>query len=293
MKILLLGKNGQLGWELQRTLATLGEIVAMDKNDLNLVDYSKLIHTVQALRPDLIVNAAAYTAVDKAEEEPELAMAINGIVPGILAEEAYKINAALIHFSTDYVFDGTKFIPYTEEDEPKPLNVYGKTKLAGEKAIQAIGGAYLVFRTSWVYGMRGHNFLLTILRLAKEVEELRVVNDQIGAPTWSRIIAEATAQVLVKDAKDTKDTLDFIKKHSGIYHMTASGSTSWYDFSKQILRLANKEQRVCKVLKAIKTIEFPSSATRPKYSIMDNSKFKSTFNIYLPNWRDTLKLVLT
>jgi dTDP-4-dehydrorhamnose reductase len=189
-RILLTGKNGQVGWELQRTLATLGEVVTLDRQDLDLADPDSIRRVVREHKPNLIVNAAAYTAVDKAEEESDLAMVINGTAPGILAEEAKRLSAAIIHYSTDYVFDGSKNTPYTEEDAPNPLNVYGRTKLAGERAIQAVGAPYLILRTSWVYGMRGKNFLLTILRLARERNEIKVVNDQIGAPTWSRIIAQ-------------------------------------------------------------------------------------------------------
>ena len=198
MKILLTGKNGQVGWELQRTLTTLGDVVAIDRKGMDLANPDSIRNTIRAVRPDLIVNAAAYTAVDKAESEPELAMAINGIAPGIMAEEAGRLGAAMVHYSTDYVFDGTKTTPYTEGDILNPINVYGKTKLAGEQAVQAAGIPHLIFRTSWVYGLRGRNFLLTILRLAKEWDELKIVDDQIGAPTWSRMVAEATATILAQ-----------------------------------------------------------------------------------------------
>ena len=223
-RILLTGKNGQVGWELQRTLAPLGEVVVLDRRQLDLSDPDQIRERVREISPDLIVNAAAYTAVDRAEAEPEPAMAVNGTAPGLLAEEAKRIGAAIIHYSTDYVFDGAKTTPYTEEDAPNPLNVYGRTKLAGEQAVQAAGVPHLILRTSWVYGMRGKNFLLTILRLAREREELKIVDDQIGAPTWSRTIAEATAQILTSGAWPVSGA-------SGIYHLTASGSTSWYGFA--------------------------------------------------------------
>ena len=198
LKILLLGKNGQVGWELHRTLSPLGEVIATDRRDLDITDFHRVRETIHTIRPRVIVNATAYTAVDRAEDEPELAMLINGTAPGVLAEEAKKCGALLVHYSTDYVFDGTKKEPYTEEDTPNPLNVYGRTKLKGEEAIQSVDGNYLIFRTSWVYGERGHNFYLTIRRLAKEKEEISVVDDQIGAPTWCRTIAENTTFILAQ-----------------------------------------------------------------------------------------------
>lgn len=213
-KILLTGSNGQVGWELQRTLATLGEVIALDRHGMDLVSPDSIRRTIREIKPSLIVNAAAYTAVDKAEFEPELAMAINGIVPGILAEEAKRLGDAVIHYSTDYVFDGSKNTPYTEEGAPNPLNVYGKTKLAGEQAIQAVGTPHLIFRTSWVYGARGKNFLLTILRLVRERDEIKVVNDQIGVPTWSRVIAQSTAHILTHVSCHEKVLQDY----SCIYH---------------------------------------------------------------------------
>ena len=198
MRILVTGANGQVGWELQRTLQTLGDVIACDRVTLDLANPDSIRERVRAIKPEVIVNAAAYTAVDKAESEPELAMAVNGVAPGILAEEAKRLGALLIHYSTDYVFDGTKSDAYLEDDRTNPLSEYGKSKLAGEKAIEASGEAYLIFRTSWVYASRGKNFLLTMLRLANEREELRVVDDQFGAPTWCRTVAEGTAHVVAK-----------------------------------------------------------------------------------------------
>lgn len=197
-RILLIGKNGQVAWELQRTLATLGEIITVGREQLDVANAASIRQVIRETKPQIIVNATAYTAVDKAEAEPELAMQVNGVAPGIMAEEAKRLDALLVHYSTDYVFDGTKQGAYVEEDVPNPLSVYGKTKLAGEQAIQATGAKHLILRTSWVYGARGKNFLLTILRLAKERPELKIVDDQIGAPTWSRMIAEATAQILAQ-----------------------------------------------------------------------------------------------
>lgn len=284
-KIMLVGKNGQVGWELCRTLAALGKVVALDRQQLNLSSPEQIRQRVREVRPNLIVNAAAYTAVDKAEEEPALAMAINGIAPGILAEEAKEINAAIVHYSTDYVFDGTKTNPYTEEDEPNPLNVYGKTKLAGERAIQAAGVPFLILRTSWIYSLRGKNFLLTILRLAQEREELRVVDDQVGSPTWSRTIAEVTAQVLAQGYLT-------LSEKRGIYHITAGGQTSWCGFARSILAQVSGTGLRYKKLIPIPTSEYPAPARRPAYSVLSNDKLNKEFGLVTPNWQHILKLAL-
>jgi len=285
-RIMLTGKNGQVGWELQHALAPLGEVVSLDRQQLDLSNPDQIRERVREIKPGLIVNAAAYTAVDRAEAEPALAMAVNGIAPGILAEEAERAGAAIIHYSTDYVFDGAKITPYTEEDALNPLNVYGRTKLAGEQAIQAAGATHLILRTSWVYGMRGKNFLLTILRLARERAELKIVDDQIGAPTWSRAIAEATARILSADTLPVTDA-------SGIYHLTASGNTTWYGFAKAILALdPNPSEHVCKHIKPIPTSVYPTPARRPAYSVLLNSKLKAAFGVVLPGWEQGLKLAL-
>ena len=228
MNVLLLGKNGQVGWELARTLAPLGHVVALNSLELNLADPDAIRGKIRELEPEIIVNAAAHTAVDKAESEPDLAMKINGDAPGLLAEEARRLDSLLVHYSTDYVFDGKKQGCYSENDPTRPQNVYGKTKLAGEEAIRASGAKHLIFRTSWVYSMRGRNFLLTVLRLAQEREELKVIDDQIGAPTWCRMIAEATSLAIARFQGDL----------SGTYHMTAGGSTSWHGFAAAILELS-------------------------------------------------------
>ena len=284
-RIMLIGKNGQVGWELQRTLATLGRVVAFDRRQLDLSSPEQIRERVREIKPNLIVNAAAYTAVDKAEEEPEIAMAINGIAPGILAEEAKNLNAAIVHYSTDYVFDGTKATPYTEQDETNPLNVYGKTKLEGEQAIQAVGAPHLILRTSWVYGFRGRNFLLTILRLAREREELRIVNDQTGSPTWSRMIAEATAQILAQG-----DSI--LTEKQGIYNLSAGGQTSWYGFTKIILTHNTETSLRVKKLTPIPTSEYPTPARRPAYSVLSNEKLKKVFGLTMPDWDRALQLVL-
>jgi dTDP-4-dehydrorhamnose reductase len=288
---MLTGKNGQVGWELQRTLAPLGQVVALGRQDLDLADPGQIRQRVREIKPDIIVNAAAYTAVDKAEEEPELAMAVNGIAPGILAEEAKRINAAIVHYSTDYVFNGQKNSPYTEEDEPGPLNVYGKTKLAGERAIQAVGAPHLILRTSWVYGMRGKNFLLIILRLAREHEELRVVDDQIGSPTWSRMVAEATAQILARIYSPLAPHSSPLTELSGIYHLSAGGHTSWYGFAKAIINYTSLLTPHPLRVSPIPTKEYPTLARRPQYSVLSNDKIKEIFGVALPHWDLALKMV--
>jgi dTDP-4-dehydrorhamnose reductase len=295
-RILLIGITGQVGWELQRTLSTLGEVIAVGKSvrnaalQMDLAQPDTIRRTLREVKPDLIVNAAAYTAVDKAESEPELAMAINGIAPGLMAEEAKRLGAALIHYSTDYVFDGTKNTPYTEQDQPEPQNIYGKTKLAGELAIQAVGLPYLILRTSWVYGLRGKNFLLTMLKLATEREELRVVDDQVGAPTWSRMIAEATAQIM---CRATPDWGSFIASNSGVYHLSARGQTSWYGFAQAIFEheIKHSTRRMQRLI-AIASEQYPTAAKRPAYSLLDSHKLSSTFGLALPEWERSLELVL-
>jgi dTDP-4-dehydrorhamnose reductase len=290
VKILLLGKNGQVGWELQRTLAPLGKLIAIDQEDLDLINTRAIRRAVRSVKPDLIVNAAAYTAVDKAEEEADLAMAINGVAPGILAEEAGLCRAALVHYSTDYVFDGKGKIPYSENDKPNPLNTYGKTKLEGDKLIQEKDLPHLVFRTSWVYGLRGSNFLLTILRLAQEKEELSVINDQFGAPTWSRMIAEATALVV---SKGIKDIYAYTDKNRGIYNLSAAGKTTWHQFAEKILQLTDSSALKCKRIIPISSSEYETQARRPGFSVLDNSRLYKQFDIKLPAWESSLELVLS
>lgn len=289
-KIMLIGKNGQVGWELQRTLAPLGGVVALGRQELDLSNPGRIRDLVREIKPDIIVNAAAYTSVDKAEEEPELAMAINGIAPGVIAEEAKRINAAVVHYSTDYVFDGTKSTPYTEEDEPNPVNIYGKTKLEGERVIQAAGIPHLILRTGWVYAMRGNNFLLTILRLAREREELNIVDDQIGSPTWSRMLAEATAQILAQLCSSL--TPNHLMNMSGIYHLSAGGQTSWYSFARAILEYTAYFDAKALQLNPIPTSKYPTPAGRPNYSVLNNDKIKGSFSLSLPCWHKQLKFSL-
>jgi dTDP-4-dehydrorhamnose reductase len=294
-KILLTGVSGQVGWELKKTLSNLGEVITTSRDGnaadfyLDLSQPESIRQAIQEIQPDLIVNPGAYTAVDKAELEPELAMVVNGVAPGIIAEEAKLVGAGLIHYSTDYVFNGRSSCPYQETDEPDPQNIYGKTKLAGEKAIQAIEVPHLIIRTSWVYGLRGKNFLMTMLQLAKEREEIKVVNDQIGTPTWSRLIAESTAQILFLGKSNFRD---FLNHHSGIYHLTSTGQTSWYDFAKVIFEMTpNRSQYKLQNLIPIPTVEYPTPAARPAFSILDTQKIYQTFGLMLPDWQDNLKLV--
>jgi dTDP-4-dehydrorhamnose reductase len=300
--ILLTGKNGQVGAELLRLLPQLGEVVALGHDQLDLSDPSDIRRTIRGFRPQLIINAAAYTAVDQAETDETTARAVNGEAPRLMAEEAAKIGGVLVHYSTDYVFDGTKKTPYDEMDSENPVNVYGKTKFAGEQAIRSSGSPYLIFRTAWVYATRGRNFLLTILRLATEREELRIVSDQVGAPTCASDIAAATTKVLT-NLCERNDRGFVFSEVTGTYHMSAAGQTTWYDFAKTIienagatshslewLRVATKERPlIARRLIPISTEEFGSSASRPAYSILSNSRLNQTFGVALPDWHNQLQ----
>jgi dTDP-4-dehydrorhamnose reductase len=289
-RILVIGANGQVGWELQRALISLGEVIALGRDHLDLAQVDSIRACLTKTQPDLIINAAAYTAVDKAEEEPEQAMIINGNAPGILAEEARQRGAAFIHYSTDYVFDGQSAFPYRETDTPRPLNVYGRTKLASERAIAAVGGSYLILRISWVYGLRGRNFLLTVQRLAKEREVLRIVDDQFGTPSWSRLIAEGTAQII---AQARGQVVDYIRQHAGLYHLSCRGETSWYGFAQAILNCSNQIAAPVTRLEPISTSGYPTLAQRPAFSCLDNTHARNTFGIQLPDWKVALELALS
>jgi dTDP-4-dehydrorhamnose reductase len=293
MRILLTGIQGQVGWELRRTLAPLGEIHGFDRSGLDLTDPDAIRRVVRGVAPTLIVNAAAYTAVDKAEAEPDLATAINATAPGVLAEEARRVGAAVVHYSTDYVFDGEKEGPYVEDDAPRPLGVYGRSKLAGEDAVRASGAPHLILRTSWVYGARGRNFMLTMLRLARERDELRVVDDQFGAPTWCRMIAEATALVVARCRPGSRDLE--LSKVSGLYHLSAAGRTSWHGFATAILEdaaaLSFGRLRARRVA-AIVAADYPTPAARPRNSRLSNVKLQRVFGIVLPEWEDSLSRCL-
>lgn len=289
-RILLIGKNGQLGWELQRTLATLGEVVSLDFPAVDLGSPEGLRELIHGISPSLIVNAAAYTNVDKAESEPDLARRINAIAPGVMAEEAKRIGAAFIHYSTDYVFDGTKGSAYVETDVPNPLNVYGSTKLEGEQLVQAAGGAYLIFRTSWVYSLRQGGFVTKVLQWARQQETLRIVDDQIGSPTWARMLAEATAQVI---AQGRGEPVDYLQEKAGLYHLAGGGSASRYEWARAILELdPRREEQVLKEILPAKMSEFPTQAERPMSTGLVYTRFMHIFKINLPDWTRALQLAM-
>jgi dTDP-4-dehydrorhamnose reductase len=285
LNILLTGANGQLGWELARTLAPLGKVVSFTHQTLNLADPAAIVATVHSVKPDLIVNAAAYTAVDRAQTDAYTAHAVNARAPGILAQEARALNAALIHFSTDYVFDGTKSEAYVETDATAPASVYGQSKLAGEEAIGASGVAHLILRTSWVYSARGSNFLLTMLKLAQSKPELRVVADQVGAPTWARMLAEATAQIVERSGAAKPAMLETLAQRGGLYHLSAAGCVSWHGFAEAILREAGSVTPV----HAITSAEYPLPAPRPANSLLSNVKVAQSFAVTLPDWSAGLR----
>lgn len=301
MKILLLGKNGQLGWELQRSLAPLGELMALDRHSVDfcgdLSNLPGLAETVQRLRPDVIVNAAAHTAVDKAESEPELARTINALAPGVLAQEASKLGAWLVHYSTDYVFDDSGNRPWAETDTPAPLNVYGQTKLEGERLIQAACERHLIFRTSWVYAARGGNFAKTMLRLAQERERLTVIDDQWGAPTGAELIADVTAhairQATGRAGKDGPASF----QGAGLYHLAASGETTWNGYAKHVLAQAQRAQSAIKIrafdVAPVPTSDFPAPARRPHNSRLDCAKLQTAFGLTLPPWQQGVDRMLS
>ena len=287
-RILLTGRTGQVGAELISALAALGELNALDRTQLDLSDGAAIARTVRALAPNIIVNAAAYTAVDRAEVEPDLAMAINGDGPGVLAQEAARLGAWLVHYSTDYVFDGNKSGAYAEDDPPHPLNIYGRTKLAGELAIQAAGARHLILRTSWVYGASGKNFLVTIKRLATERPELKIVNDQFGAPTWCRDIAQVTAAMLRQIAQTPDGQAAAL---SGIYNATAEGVCSWYEFATAILAESPAGEAQSKLI-PIPASEYATPARRPSNSVLSHDKLRRLFGLEMPHWRQSLKKCL-
>jgi dTDP-4-dehydrorhamnose reductase len=301
----LTGTNGQVGHELQLLLPTLGEVAGFDRQNLDLLNPSAIRQAIKDVCPNLIVNAAAYTAVDRAESEQAMAWALNAEAPWVISEEAKKIGAALVHYSTDYVFDGTKGSPYLEDDATSPISVYGTTKLAGENAIRESGVPHLIFRTAWVYATRGKNFLLTILRLACERDELRIVQDQLGAPTWAREIAKGTASV-VRQVMGGGDSLEKLSSVTGTYHMTAAGTTNWYEFARAILEEGRKTENVSwfrsatngrplavKQVVPISSDQYQTAARRPAYSVLSNSLLIRTFGVKLPEWREQLRSAFT
>lgn len=293
MKIVLFGKGGQVGWELQRALSPLGELVALDFDSTDFsgdfTDPAGLAATLRQLRPDIIVNAAAHTAVDKAESEPELARTINALAPGVLAQEAQALGAWLVHYSTDYVFDGSGGQPWKETDLPAPLSVYGRTKLEGEQLIQASGCKYLIFRTSWVYAARGGNFAKTMLRLAQERESLTVIDDQVGAPTGAELLADVTTHALRQVLLRPQD--------GGLYHLAAAGETSWNGYAKHVIAQAERAQPAIKIVAkevlAVPSSAFVTAAVRPHNSRLDTSRLQTTFGLQLPPWQQGVDRMLT
>ena len=284
-KILIFGRVGQVGWELRHKLACLGQVSSVDFPEIDFSKPETIRQAIRAAEPTVIVNAAAHTAVDKAEAAPEPAWALNATGPGVIAEEAKRLGALMVHYSTDYVYDGSKQGPWLETDPTGPLNMYGQTKLAGDEAIAAAGGDYLILRTSWVYGARGANFLLTMLRLAKERPELRIVDDQTGSPTTSECIAQATADILAQVLSPAGEGL---AGRSGVYHLTNSGATTWFGFAKAFL----SKQASCPKLTPITTSEYPVPAKRPVNSVLSCEKLADTFGVRMPSWENALDLVL-
>ena len=301
LRLLITGANGQVGWHLQRTLAPLGDVTAIDVEQVDLTDLDAISSAVREFAPDIIANAAAYTAVDKAESEPDLAGSINVAAPARMAEECARSGALLIHYSTDYVYDGSKSSPYEERDATGPLSVYGETKLEGDQAIMASGCAHIILRTTWVYDVRGKNFLRTVLRLAREKQELRMVGDQFGAPTWARGLAESTAIILARLLERNSVTGSW---QSGLFHLTAAGRTSWAGFAQAILEdydaLLDWPAETGEFggeLKAKRVIEITSDqyqtpARRPRNSVLSNAQIQAAFGIFLPDWRAQLQLAL-
>jgi dTDP-4-dehydrorhamnose reductase len=290
MQILLIGNTGQLGWELERTLAPLGEILACDYPAVDLADIESIRQTIHQCNPDVIINAAAYTAVDRAEAEPDLANAINAIAPAILAQESHHAGAAFIHFSTDYVFDGLKGSPYLESDLPNPLGVYGRSKLEGEREVQQIGGAYLILRTSWVYSLRRDSFVNKVLGWSRSQPSLKLVIDQVSGPTWARMLAEITSHLILLGGDDF---VGWLSEHRGLYHLAGSGFCSRFEWGQEVLRLdPNKDRQVVKELLPALTDDFPTPARRPLFSALNCDLFTQTFHLKLPDWKDALKLAM-
>lgn len=291
MRILLTGKNGQVGFELQRSLAVLGEVIAVDQTDCDLTDPVSLRRLVAGLEPQIIVNPAAYTAVDRAESERDLAHAVNAVAPGILGEEAHRLGALVIHYSTDYVFDGAKSGWYSEDDSPHPQSTYGTTKLAGERALRESGADSLIFRTSWVFGAHGGNFAKTMLRLAGERDELKVVADQWGAPTSAALLADVTAQVVARYQREARSDFPF-----GLYHLVAGGECSWHDYARTVVSAALAAGKPLRTtperILPIATADYPTAAKRPANSRMATAKLRETFGLVLPPWQIGLAHVL-
>ena len=287
MKIVLIGKNGQLGWEFQRILPALGKLIALGRDELDVADQFAVQKTLMELQPNLIINTSAYTEVDLAETQIELANKINALSPGVMAEAARKTKAVFIHYSTDYVFDGKTDQPYTESDAVHPLNVYGKSKLAGEENIKQIGGAHLILRTSWVYSLRGNSFVNKVLGWSRKNKTLKIVNDQVSSPTWARALAETTTQTMTLNQINL---IDYIRERRGIYHLAAGGYTSRFEWAKQILANDSKPtEQLVQTIEPVSSLAFPTPAVRPLFSALNCEKFTATFGLHLPNWEETLQ----
>ncbi|HET9909007.1 MAG TPA: dTDP-4-dehydrorhamnose reductase [Anaerolineales bacterium] len=290
MKIVLFGKDGQLGWEFQRILPVLGEVTALGRRDADVSDLNTIEKILGELNPDLIINASAYTEVDKAETQVDLAITVNATAPGVMAEMARKLNAVFIHYSTDYVFDGNNTIPYKETDPANPLSVYGQSKLNGEQNVQQAGDAYLILRTSWVYSLRGNSFVNKVLGWARKNETLKIVSDQISSPTWARMLAEITSLVI---APSKAVLFDSIRERRGLYHLAGSGYTSRYEWAKQILANdQNLEEQLTHTLEPGLTSDFPTPATRPLFSALDCARFRENFGLQMPDWNTMLNLAM-
>jgi len=291
VKLLLFGRNGQLGRELEKGLLPLGEVKCLGQEDLDLCDIQALQKFLHDLRPDLIVNASAYTAVDRAESEEDKAMKVNALAPGVMAEAARRSGAVFIHYSTDYVFDGRKTSPYTEDDTTNPLNVYGKSKLAGEKNIMQAGDAYLILRTSWVYSMQGNSFVRKVLEWARKSDRLKIVDDQVSNPTWAAALAETTCMILSQNMKHLPER---IREGTGLYHLAGSGYTSRFEWAGEIIANAStRTENLARTIEPVSSVEFPTPARRPLFTALDCSKFEAAFGLRLPDWRESLRAAMT
>jgi dTDP-4-dehydrorhamnose reductase len=291
MKIVLIGKNGQLGWEFQHTLPLLGESISLGRNDLDVSDPRAIQNILSEMKPNLIFNASAYTEVDLAETQIELATKINATAPGVMADIARKIKATFIHYSTDYVFDGRNRTPYTENDPVNPLNIYGKSKLIGEENIKQAGDAYLILRTSWVYSMRGNSFVNKVLGWSRRNKNLKIVSDQIGSPTWARALAEITSLAI---AASKANLLNIVREQRGIYHLAGSGYTSRYEWAKRILANdPNRTEQLIQTIEPVPSGEFPTPALRPLFTALNCAKFEESFGLCLPSWEESLQLAMT
>ena len=290
MHILLIGNTGQLGWELERTFAPLGKVSSIDYPELDLSEPEAVRSVISSVRPEVLINATAYNAVDRAETEIDTAMAVNVRAPEIMAEEAKKLSALFIHYSTDYVFDGTKNELYVEQDTPNPINVYGRSKLTGEKAIEAVEGFYLIFRTSWVYSLRRDSFVTKVLQWSRMNQTLRIVNDQVSSPTWSRMLAEVNAYLLIKGGDKP---MAWLHDRVGLYHLAGAGFVSRFEWAQAVLKLDPRpSEQVTREIVSARTDDFPTPAKRPLYTALDCSRFKETFGLQLPDWLTTLQLAM-